>query len=129
MISRIRQPLSTYASSIPTTGSTVLRVDLASDLSRLTDGKLNLAVAKTTSQWIGRCSNCVWPRRYQQTTTQSFAAEADATVRGGASASANFGTATTLSVKEDASADNDRRSLLRWDLSGVSNRVFTPKCG
>ncbi|WP_052573558.1 hypothetical protein [Haloferula sp. BvORR071] len=38
------KPLSQYVESIPTTGSTVLRIDLAAELPRLADGKFNLAI-------------------------------------------------------------------------------------
>jgi hypothetical protein len=38
------KPLSEYAKSIPAEGSAVLRIDLAAELSRLSDGKLNLAL-------------------------------------------------------------------------------------
>jgi hypothetical protein len=49
--------------------------------------------------------------------------EADASVRGGASAGSNSGKETMLAVKEDAKDSDDRRGLLRWDLSGISGKI------
>ena len=43
--------------------------------------------------------------------TNSLPPIADACVRGGASASLNFGAATTLSVNQDTAADNQRKRL------------------
>jgi len=42
---------------------------------------------------------------------------ADAYVRGGVNVTSNFGTATTLAIKTDSSADNQRRAFLRWNLA------------
>ncbi|MGB7160275.1 MAG: DNRLRE domain-containing protein [Tepidisphaeraceae bacterium] len=49
------------------------------------------------------------------TTTQNPLA--DTLVRGGANADTNYGTAATLTVKEDSNADFDRLSYLKFDLS------------
>ncbi|MFT7235952.1 MAG: hypothetical protein ACI93L_000017 [Cyclobacteriaceae bacterium] len=52
----------------------------------------------------------------------------DAFVRGGANANSNYGTATTLVVKENSgSADNDRMSFLKFDLSTISGQVSIAK--
>jgi autotransporter-associated beta strand protein len=118
--------LSQYAPSIPTSGSTVLRIDLASELSRLADGKLNLAVQNNVAVDWSMLELRVAPA-LPGTTLAVLSPEADATVRGGVSAGTNFGSDTVLSVKEDASADNDSRGLLRWDLSGFSGKVFQAK--
>jgi len=45
-------------------------------------------------------------------------------VRGGTYAANNFGTTTTLSVKNDATSDNTRQAYLRWDLSAITQTVF-----
>jgi len=53
-----------------------------------------------------------------------FAAE-DATVRGGTSSGTNFGTADDLNIKDnDGSPGGDRRSFLKFDLSGISEAVL-----
>jgi autotransporter-associated beta strand protein len=49
---------------------------------------------------------------------------ADATVRAGTYATSNFGTTNTLTVKNDASADNTRQAYLRWDLTGITQTVY-----
>lgn len=120
------KPLSTYVTSIPMTGSTVLRIDLASDLARLADGKLNLAVQNSVAVDWSMLELRVAPA-LTGTSLATLSPEADATVRGGASAGTNSGNSATLAVSEDASADNDCRSLLRWDLSGFSGKVLHAK--
>jgi subtilisin family serine protease len=55
------------------------------------------------------------------------AAEADAYVRDGTSAGTNFGTATTLLVKNTSSAGNNRRSYLRFPLGAVTGSVASAK--
>lgn len=52
---------------------------------------------------------------------------ADTYVMGGVNASTNYGTATTLVTKDDTSADFDRETFLRWDLSGVSGKIISAK--
>jgi hypothetical protein len=54
---------------------------------------------------------------------------ADATVQDGASANSNFGTAATLGVRTDATANsgNNRDAYLRFDLSGVAGNVTSAK--
>lgn len=118
--------LSTYAASIPTTGSTVLRIDLADELARLADGKLNLAVQNHAAVDWSMLELRVAPAS-TGTSTLSLSAEADATIRAGASAAVNAGGDTMLTVKEAAGADDDRRALLRWDLSGISGKVLHAK--
>jgi hypothetical protein len=48
--------------------------------------------------------------------TVAFNPVADAHVRGGASAGANFGTATTLEVKNGSGEEYDRQAYFRFDL-------------
>src|SRR6185295_1128249 len=56
-------------------------------------------------------------------------AQADSYVRDGSSASGNFGTATTLLVKNSGSTNSgfNRWIYLRFDLSSVSGSVSTAK--
>ncbi|MFM2170855.1 MAG: hypothetical protein RI957_1084 [Verrucomicrobiota bacterium] len=51
-------------------------------------------------------------------TTATLEPSADAFVRGGASASTNFGTATQLVVKSATTTDNYRKAYIRFDLTG-----------
>lgn len=110
-------PISTVA-----TNPTVKVLDLSAQIELLMDGRLNVALQNDTGiDWallelrvapvLAGGTNVLYPA-------------ADATVRGGASASSNFGTATTLTVKEDSSNDNDRRAVLRWDLSSITGTVY-----
>jgi hypothetical protein len=117
------KPLSTYAASIPTTGSTVLRIDLAGELSRLADGKLNLAVQNNVAVDWSMLELRVAPA-LTGTSLTTLIPEADATVRGGTSAGANSGSSAMLSVSEDANDNNDCRGLLRWDLSRFSGKIL-----
>jgi hypothetical protein len=61
------------------------------------------------------------------TSLATLTPEADTTVLGGASASANPGSDTILTVSEAPKNDNDRRGLLRWDLSRFSGKVLHAK--
>ena len=110
------QPLATG------TNSTVRVLDLAGQLTRLTGGKLNLAVRDDVGlDWAllelqvvpvpGGFTNAVLP-------------VADTYVRGGTSAGSNFGMNTTLDIKLDSSADARRQTYLRWDLSGITTPVL-----
>jgi methionine-rich copper-binding protein CopC len=56
------------------------------------------------------------PRAFSSTST--LEASADAFVRAGTSATTNFGTAPTLVVKNSATADTQRKSYIRFDLTG-----------
>ena len=118
-------PLTDFTSGIGTTGSTVVRVDLAGYLALLADGKLNLAVQDDTAIDWAVLELRVAPAPGVTTGTTTLAPEADAMVRGGASAGTNYGTGTVVTVKGDDSAAGDflRRGLLRWDLGGVTGKV------
>jgi chondroitin AC lyase len=56
---------------------------------------------------------------------QLLSASADALLRGGTQATKNFGSLTTLGVHNNYNATNQRESLLRFDLSGVTGRVLS----
>ena len=109
------QPLATG------TNFTVRVLDLASQLARLSDGKLNLAVRDDVGVDWALLEVQVAP--VLGVFTNALLPVADAYVRGGASAALNFGTNTTLDVKLDGSADVLRRAYLRWNLSGISSPV------
>ncbi|HZJ14701.1 MAG TPA: DNRLRE domain-containing protein [Chthoniobacteraceae bacterium] len=117
------QPLTDFAASISSTGSTVIRIDLASYLSLLADGKLNLAVKQNVAVDWSCLELRIAPAPGGATQTLTLAPEADATVRGGTFATTNFGSDATLTTKEDSSATFARHALLRWDLSGVTGKV------
>ena len=106
-------PVSTVAGN-----PTVRLLDLASQIGLLSDGKLNVAVQDDAGVDWAMLELRVAPALDAGPLT--LLPVADATARGGASANSNFGTSTTLTVKEDTSADNDRRAYLRWDLSAVT---------
>jgi len=107
------------------TNTTVRVMDLMSQTNLLTDGRLNLAVQGAVGIDWALLQLEVAPTVVGGNI--SLAPVADATVRGGANAALNFGVATTLTVKEDTSADNDRRAFLRWDLSSVTGVVYSAK--
>jgi len=104
------------------TNTTVRVLDLANQLNLLTNGQFNLAVQGDIGIDWALLELKVAPNASVSTLTIS--AIADATVRGGTSAANNFGSSTTLTVRQDASANNIQKSYLRWDLSGVAGAVF-----
>ncbi len=55
------RPLSEYAKAIPAEGSTVFRIDLVGELSRLADGKLNLALGDQLAVDWSALGACVAP--------------------------------------------------------------------
>lgn len=114
--------LSRFSEIIPTKGSTVLRIDLASQLSRLSDGQLNLAVQdKVAVDWSLLELRVACPGGKAISTT--LAPSADATIAAGASALLNFGAGTTVTVRKATSADKDQLGLLKWNLSAVTGKV------
>lgn len=54
-------------------------------------------------------------------TVTDLSATNDAYVRGGTYASTNYGSDTTLVVKDDSSADYDRQAYLKFDLTGLTS--------
>lgn len=105
-----------------TTNPTVRVLDLASNLAVLADGRLNLALQNDIGIDWAMLELQVAPNL--SAGNLSLPPVADATVRGGVSANSNFGAASTLTLKEDSSADNDRKAYLRWDLSSVTGVVY-----
>ncbi|WP_367870756.1 hypothetical protein [Luteolibacter sp. Populi] len=106
--------LSQYAAAIPKGGATVLRIDLADQLARLGDGKLNLAMQGTVAADWSILELRVAPAS-PETSPVTLAPEAEA------------GTGAILAVKKDTDAGKDRRALLRWDVSAASGKVVHAK--
>ena len=104
------------------TNTTVRVLDLANQLTLLTNGQFNVAVQGDLGIDWAMLELQVAPNAV--VTTNPLTPVADATVRGGTSAAINFGTATNLTVRQDASANNQQCAYLRWDLSGVSDKIF-----
>src|SRR5262249_55422354 len=101
--------------------TTVRVLDLTSQLNLLTNGQLNVAVQGD--------AGIDWAMLELQVThamnanTNALLPVTDATVRGGTNANSNFGGAPTLTVKNDASANNTQQAYLRWDLTGITQTV------
>jgi hypothetical protein len=104
------------------TNTTVRVLDLGGQLSWLTNSQLNVAAQGDLGIDWAMLELQVAPAAV--VTTNTLGPVADATVRGGTSAGNNFGTTTNLTVRQDASANNQQQSYLRWDLSGVSGKVY-----
>ena len=104
------------------TNATTRVLDLGAQLTLLTNGQLNVAIQGDIGiDWA------LLELQVASTVnlgTLTLSPVADATVRGGASANLNFGTATTLTTKNDSTADNTRQSYLRWDLTAITQSVF-----
>ncbi|MGC4017337.1 MAG: DNRLRE domain-containing protein [Luteolibacter sp.] len=117
--------LSSLTATLPTTGSTVVKVNLAAYLSLLGSGRLNLAVGPDAAiDWS------VLELRVAPTSVRpviSLAPEADAMVRAVspyADQVQDNGTGTTISVKgTDSTSNVTRRALLRWNLSNITRPV------
>jgi autotransporter-associated beta strand protein len=104
------------------TNATTRVLDLGSQLNLLTNGQLNVAIQGDVGIDWALLELQVAPT--VNLGTLGLSPVADATVRGGASANINFGTATTLTTKNDSTADNNRQSYLRWDLITITQKVF-----
>lgn len=119
------QPLSDFVSSVPTSGSTLLRIDLAGRLAELASEKLNLALGPDAAVDWSELELRVAPSTERPVI--ELAPEADGMVRGGdpyAAQAQDGGTGTGLAVKGvDLRADVMRRAMLRWDLSTVTGKV------
>jgi hypothetical protein len=74
---------------------------------------------------VDDCGGGVELKQHALTTT--IAPAADAYVRDGTNAGANFGTATTLQVKTQNTSGNTRWAYLRFSLTGVSGTVSSAK--
>ena len=97
------------------TNTTVRVLDLGTQLGLLADGQLNVAVADDVGIDWAMLELQVTP--VVTTYTNIYYPVADAYVRGGVNSTSYFGTATTLAIKTDSSADNQRRAFLRWNLA------------
>jgi len=115
------------ASALSSTSSTVLRYDLASRLTDLADGKLNLAVSQDVAVDWSVLELRVAPAASGSTITLTLISEADSYIQAGTSATNNNGTSTSMLVKEAASADVRRKALVRWNLGSVTNRIVEAK--
>jgi autotransporter-associated beta strand protein len=104
------------------TNATTRVLDLGTQLNLLTNGQLNVAIQGDIGIDWAMLELQVAPT--VNLGTLGLSPVADATVRGGVSAAINFGTATTLTTKNDSTADNNRQSYLRWDLSSITQKVF-----
>jgi hypothetical protein len=103
------------------TNTTVRVLDLANQLTLLTNGQLNVAAQGDLGIDWAMLELQVAPN--VAATTTSLTPVADATVRGGTNAANNFGTATNLIVQQSSSTNNQQQAYLRWDLSGVSGKI------
>jgi autotransporter-associated beta strand protein len=104
------------------TNATTRVLDLGPQLNLLTNGELNVAIQGDIGIDWALLELQVAPT--VNLGTLGLLPVADATVRSGASASINFGTATTLTTKNDSTADNTRQSYLRWDLTTITQNLF-----
>ncbi len=106
---------------IATSGTTTKVLNLSSRLNTLQDGRLNLGILQNTAiDWVVLNLQVAPSNTFS---VVNLSPVADAYVRNGATASQNFGTDPTLLTKEDTSADFDRRSFLRFDLSQIKGKV------
>jgi autotransporter-associated beta strand protein len=105
------------------TNTTVRVLDLGGHLPLLADGQLNLAVQNDTGIDWAMLEIHVAPA-LGSVVTNIWLPLADSYVRGGTYAAENFGSDTTLLVKEDSSQDVRRRAYLRWDLGGVGGQIL-----
>ena len=103
------------------TNTTVRVLDLASQLSLLTNGRLNVAASGDLGLDWAMLEIQVAP--VQTLVTSSIPPAADAFVRGGVNAGINYGTNATLDLKLDSAASNSRQAYLRWNLAGYSSRL------
>ena len=109
---------------VSTSAPTVRTMELSPAL--LNDGRLNLAFG--TNSAVDFVALHLQVQKAQPSTqTLTLNPVADAYVMGGVNIGTNYGTATNLITKDDASADFDRETFLRWDLSGVSGKIVQAK--
>jgi hypothetical protein len=110
-------PLSTAV-----TNPSVRLLDLSGQLTLLAGGQLNVALLGDAGIDWAMLEIQVAP--VVTAVTNSLEPVADSYVQGGTSADINFGTNTTLLVKEDTSINVERKAYLRWDLSSISAPVL-----
>jgi hypothetical protein len=75
-------------------------------------------VTMTTALGTSQASEIASAIPHPFPSSSTLEASADAYVRAGATAATNFGTATALVVKNATTADNYRKTYIRFDLSG-----------
>lgn len=104
------------------TNPSVRVLDLSAARNLLAGGQLNVAVQGSVGIDWAMLELQVAPAL--NATTNSLEPVADAYVQGGTSANTNYGTNSTLLVKEDTSINVERKAFLRWDLSSVVGQVL-----
>ena len=109
------------------TNTTVRLLDVTSQLSQFTNGQFNVAAQGDLGLDWAMLEMQVAPGA--SVTTNTLVPVADATVRGGSYAAANYGTATNLTVRQDASTSNQQLAYLSWDLSGLAGSVYQARVG
>lgn len=122
-----RVALSNFVGSVSTSGTTVVRIDLADQLASLADGRLNVAVQPNCAVDWSLLELRVAPQ-VTGTTQVVLSPVADAYVRDGSYGDQNFGTEAALVVKQTADGSGfQRRSLLKWDVTSVTGRIVHAK--
>ena len=105
---------------ISTTAPTVCTVEVSPAL--LTDGRLNVALG--THSAVDFATLHLQVRKSPPPTyVITLNPVADAYVRGGIYANTNFGTAVSLLTKDITTSDVHRKSIIRWDLSGITGKI------
>lgn len=119
--------LSNFVASVSTSGTTVVRIDLADRLATLADGRLNLAAQPNVAVDWSLLELRVEPP-LTNVSILTLNPVADTYVRDGSFGGQNFGTQATLAVKQSAPADGyNRHALLKWDLGPVTGRILHAK--
>ena len=109
---------------VSTTAPTVRTLEVSPAM--LSDGRLNVALG--TNCAVDYAVLHLQVQKPQPSVSNvTLLAVADAHVQGGANASSNYGTATTLLTKEDSNVDLDREAFIRWDLSGITGKIVQAK--
>jgi hypothetical protein len=110
-------------STSPLASNATTRVlDLTGRLDLLAKGRLNLAIQGDIGVDWALLELQVAPNPSAGSVVLTPAA--DATVRAGTYAASNFAAATSLTLKNDTSADFTRQAYLRWDLTGTTQKVY-----
>jgi probable HAF family extracellular repeat protein len=116
--------------SIPAASAVIWKAGTIMDLGTLTPGRASQAIDINNHgqvvgvTWDPAASTAtyravLWTVEPDSQTT-TLLPIADAYIRAGTFASANFGGASTLSAKKGVSPDNTRRSYLTFDISGIN---------
>ncbi len=105
---------------VATAGSTVRAMEV--DPALLADGRLNVALGDDCSVDFAMLHLQV-VKAPPNVRTLVLDPVADATVRGGAYSTGNFGAAATLETKDVGESDVHREAYLRWDLGRASGKL------